>query len=134
MLLASSFCGDSHLLIKRLKYVYIIQTESRHMKYQMNKTNFLISLSRAEFELLPSTTLSWALSRSRLFILLSMLEIWKFILFIWYSMCRDSVCIRGVELEFWPIPDLMLYGCMTVLPSKSSKVTSNATETGCMQL
>ena len=86
----------------------LIQTESRHMEYQMNKTNFLISMVRAELELLHSTTLSLQLSRPRLFLLLPMLEIWKLTLFIWYSMCRDSVCVRGVVLVGW-IPGFLRF-------------------------
>ena len=44
------------------------------MEYQMNKINFLISVAWAERELLRRTSLSLALDRARLYILLPTLE------------------------------------------------------------
>ena len=71
----------------------LTQTESRHIEYQMNKVNFHISSMgrrrnrRGRLNCKDRVVL-WRSSSSALTI-----EIRKLVLFIWYSLCRDSVCI-----------------------------------------
>ena len=67
---------------KNLRAIFFkLQTESRQMEYQMREINFLISVTWVEPKLLHSTSPT---AHAR--------EIRKFISFILYSICRDSVC------------------------------------------
>ena len=71
-----------------------------HDRWNIKWTKFLISVAWVERELLHSTSLSLALDRPRLSCISVCMppsaharEIRKLISFIWYSVCRDSVCI-----------------------------------------
>ena len=75
----------------------LIQTESRHMEYQMDKINFHISSMGRKRNRRGRVN---AKDRVVLWRSLSLpIEIRKLVLFIWYSMCRDSVCIIWTYLS-----------------------------------